>query len=168
MYTKHFRAPSNFGYDTTRCISRDPLDNAEMKQGPNLYEYVRDNPVNAVDPLGDQTGVPPGPGDGFSWAVGKVVDIFSKKVSGTERADAWNNAKAQCSKAGRPSGCSCCIITLVETVIFGDIIAANRRSIWSGSGQYVRQKCSDAQKAELPSGLTPLGGHIKTRVPQGF
>ena len=33
-------------------ISRDPLANAEMSQGPNLYEYVRNNPDRYVDPLG--------------------------------------------------------------------------------------------------------------------
>jgi RHS repeat-associated protein len=35
-----------------RWLSRDPLSNAEVAEGPNLYSYVADNPVNAVDPLG--------------------------------------------------------------------------------------------------------------------
>ncbi len=35
-----------------RWLSRDPLDDAEMRQGPNLYEYVRNNPINAFDLLG--------------------------------------------------------------------------------------------------------------------
>jgi RHS repeat-associated protein len=35
-----------------RWISRDPLDNAEIKQGPNLYEYVGNAPVRFVDPNG--------------------------------------------------------------------------------------------------------------------
>ena len=35
-----------------RWLSRDPLPKAEMDEGPNLYAYVGDNPVNAVDPLG--------------------------------------------------------------------------------------------------------------------
>ena len=35
-----------------RWISRDPLDDAEMKEGPNLYEYVWNNPIRWVDPLG--------------------------------------------------------------------------------------------------------------------
>jgi hypothetical protein len=39
-------------YDNRRWISRDPLDNAETSQGPNLYEYVKDNPLNGVDPFG--------------------------------------------------------------------------------------------------------------------
>jgi RHS repeat-associated protein len=45
----HFRA-----YDPQlgRWLSRDPLRNAEIQEGPNLYAYVRNNPVNAIDPLG--------------------------------------------------------------------------------------------------------------------
>ena len=35
-----------------RWISRDPLENAEMSQGPNLYSYVTNDPVNGVDLLG--------------------------------------------------------------------------------------------------------------------
>ena len=35
-----------------RWISRDPLDNAEMKQGPNLYAYVGNRPINRIDPKG--------------------------------------------------------------------------------------------------------------------
>jgi RHS repeat-associated protein len=35
-----------------RWLSRDPLPKAELKEGPNLYAYVRNNPVNARDPLG--------------------------------------------------------------------------------------------------------------------
>lgn len=33
-------------------LSRDPLENAELAQGANLYAYVGDNPVNKADPLG--------------------------------------------------------------------------------------------------------------------
>ena len=35
-----------------RWLARDPLREAELKEGPNLYTYVANNPVNAVDPLG--------------------------------------------------------------------------------------------------------------------
>ena len=33
-------------------LSRDPLKNAELEQGPNLYAYGAGNPVNVTDPLG--------------------------------------------------------------------------------------------------------------------
>jgi len=35
-----------------RWISRDPLENAEMSQGPNLYAYVKNDPINSLDLLG--------------------------------------------------------------------------------------------------------------------
>jgi RHS repeat-associated protein len=38
-----------------RFISRDPLPNAELSQGPNLYWYVRNNTANKVDPRGLQS-----------------------------------------------------------------------------------------------------------------
>ncbi len=60
-YTGHYRhAASNLylapyrAYDPTiaRWLSRDPLENAEMSQGPNLYAYVDNSPINNLDPLG--------------------------------------------------------------------------------------------------------------------
>ena len=44
-----FRA---FDPELGRWLSRDPLDNAEVQEGANLYAYVGNNPINAVDPLG--------------------------------------------------------------------------------------------------------------------
>jgi RHS repeat-associated protein len=35
-----------------RWLSRDPLNNAEIDQGINLFAYVYNNPVNLVDPIG--------------------------------------------------------------------------------------------------------------------
>jgi RHS repeat-associated protein len=35
-----------------RWLSRDPLRKAEEKEGPNLYAYAANNPVNFVDPMG--------------------------------------------------------------------------------------------------------------------
>ena len=35
-----------------RWLSRDPLQNAEADEGPNLYLYAAENPVNVRDPLG--------------------------------------------------------------------------------------------------------------------
>jgi len=33
----------------TRWISRDPLSGAEFLQGPNLYLYAQNNPINRTD-----------------------------------------------------------------------------------------------------------------------
>jgi RHS repeat-associated protein len=38
--------------DTGRWLSRDPIEDGEMRQGPNLYQYVRNSPVIHVDPTG--------------------------------------------------------------------------------------------------------------------
>jgi RHS repeat-associated protein len=38
--------------ETGRWLSRDPLEDAELEEGPNLYSYVRSDPINAVDPSG--------------------------------------------------------------------------------------------------------------------
>ena len=48
----HFRA---YDPELGRWLSRDPLKNAEVREGPNLYAYVGNNPINLIDPLG--TGV---------------------------------------------------------------------------------------------------------------
>src|SRR5207344_131972 len=49
LYLTLFRA-----YDPLigRWLSRDPLENAESAEGPNLYAYVLNNPVRVSDPLG--------------------------------------------------------------------------------------------------------------------
>ena len=56
----YFHAPSGLhltmyrAYDsqTGRWLSRDPLPGAESSQGPNLFEYVADDPVKNSDPFG--------------------------------------------------------------------------------------------------------------------
>jgi len=45
----HFRA---YDPELGRWLSRDPLANAELKEGPNLYAYVRNEPIGRRDPAG--------------------------------------------------------------------------------------------------------------------
>lgn len=49
LFLTHFRA-----YDPQlgRWLSQDPLENAEIIEGPNLYAYVENDPINMIDPLG--------------------------------------------------------------------------------------------------------------------
>ncbi len=49
LYLTRFRA---YDAELGRWLSRDPLQDAESLEGPNLYTYVGNNPINAVDPLG--------------------------------------------------------------------------------------------------------------------
>jgi RHS repeat-associated protein len=51
-------------YDASigRWLSRDPLLRAENRQGPNLYAYVRNDPVNQTDTLGLEPCGPADPG----------------------------------------------------------------------------------------------------------
>ena len=44
-----------------RWLSRDPLVRAELWQGPNLYAYVDNNPINLIDPFGLQQVQPKAP-----------------------------------------------------------------------------------------------------------
>jgi RHS repeat-associated protein len=51
----HFRA---YDPELGRWLSRDPLTKAEVSQGPNLYSYVRNDPINRTDFLGLCAGTP--------------------------------------------------------------------------------------------------------------
>ncbi len=57
-----------------RWLSRDPLTRAEESEGPNLYAYVADNPVNLTDSLG--------------------LCCEDKRLS---VSNAWEEANAQCN-----------------------------------------------------------------------
>lgn len=50
--TLHLALYRAYDADLGRWLNRDPLPHAERNQGPNLFGYVANNPVNWMDPLG--------------------------------------------------------------------------------------------------------------------
>lgn len=48
----HFARYRAYDANLGRWLARDPLANAEMQEGPNLYIYVKNDPVNLKDPSG--------------------------------------------------------------------------------------------------------------------
>jgi RHS repeat-associated protein len=68
-----------------RWLSRDPLRNAEQAEGPNLYAYVRNNPINAVDPLGlccekEQADLTAARSSIFTPGLSQMCDITKMEV----------------------------------------------------------------------------------------
>jgi RHS repeat-associated protein len=73
-----------------RWISRDPLKDAEMRQGPNLYGYVGNNPVLYFDPLGLCIRLYSAPGFGnpdlsheFFWSTDENEGVGENGSSGS-------------------------------------------------------------------------------------
>jgi RHS repeat-associated protein len=65
LYLTHYRA---YDPELGMWLSRDPLENAEFLQGPNLYAYGPNNPVNGFDKDGQLWW-------GFSGAIGAAFDL---------------------------------------------------------------------------------------------
>ena len=56
-------------------LSRDPLKNAERLQGPNLYDYCLNNPVDLTDPFGTTSAGIYGQGTAFVGRGGLQVKL---------------------------------------------------------------------------------------------
>src|SRR5947209_2516624 len=63
-----------------RWISRDPLQDAEVKEGTNLYSYVGDDPLDGVDPMGLFKFY--GNWCGPNWTGGRVESFFVHRRQG--------------------------------------------------------------------------------------
>jgi RHS repeat-associated protein len=84
--------------DLGRWLSRDPLDKAEMQEGPNLYAYVGDNPVNFVDPLGLKKQQLTQGQRILSSQCRKALDNWLRK---------WEDHNLYCEKLGKSSYDTC-------------------------------------------------------------
>lgn len=62
-----------------RWLSRDPLPNAEMLLGPNLYAYAENDPVNRRDTDGRAPEAPPGV-DPFCYLLGGTVFLLCLRL----------------------------------------------------------------------------------------
>ena len=80
--------------DLGRWISRDPLEQAEFLQGPNLYTYVKNNPINFYDK--DGRFLP------LLFALGVVAAYFLEAdiANAPENAEQAAEAKPSCGMIG--------------------------------------------------------------------
>lgn len=95
--------------DLGRWLNRDPLKDAELSQGPNLYPYVHNKPVKTTDPLGlfdgESSRVDPyitGPGHDprLNWNHNRTVPVSPSKLE---------RCALLCSKALSPSTVICAV-----------------------------------------------------------
>ena len=95
-----------------RWLSRDPLKNAEFGEGPNLYLYVGDDPVNRTDPSGLCDGCEVQEKI-FTYATGvlameceKYRQAAQAKCDEARKSDP-SHAKATCEAQRRESETNC-------------------------------------------------------------
>jgi RHS repeat-associated protein len=86
----HFRAyDPNLG----RWLSRDPLKNAEIVEGPNLYAYAANDPVNLTDPSGLDSFFKPG--DMIIREKGDMATYFNQSGRTASEQEAFYEALDQ-------------------------------------------------------------------------
>jgi RHS repeat-associated protein len=91
-----------------RWLSRDPMKRAEIIEGPNLYAYVGNDPVNLIDPLGLSPKPLPdfcyGKYDGTPWCETGEPPPPPKPIECSGPDDPW------CPKPALPKNPSHCDI----------------------------------------------------------
>jgi RHS repeat-associated protein len=93
--------------DLGRWLSRDPLNDAEFKEGPNLYRYVGNSPVNRADPTGLQAK---NPTDALGNLLGNTGDSAANTIN-----QEYARGLAACEKIPHSSNhcCKCCVISML-------------------------------------------------------
>jgi RHS repeat-associated protein len=115
-----------------RWLSRDPLEDAELSQGPNLYMYVRNNPVNKIDELGLQA-------TNSAEALAKLYGQTGDTITNSTFLAEWGKAFMDCERVPHSQSrrCKCCVISILIRV-FGPYIQAKE-----GRGTVYDRPCSE-------------------------
>jgi RHS repeat-associated protein len=92
-----------------RWLSRDPLINAEIEESHNLFCYVRNDPVNAIDPLGLTLCCPNGLEHDRTCAKKAEAELVRciLDVSGLDPGDYRNYRVSACQKAHQKALSAC-------------------------------------------------------------
>jgi RHS repeat-associated protein len=111
--------------ESGRWLSRDPLDDAETKEGPNIYSYVGNNPVNLVDALGLHSDCLPPP-------------------------RCCSDEKQRCNKLGRDASIVCAYAREAADKVCKAARAKHSRktadAICAGAAATAKQACDDAER----------------------
>jgi RHS repeat-associated protein len=154
-----------------RWLTRDPFvdkkgNDAELIQGANLYWYVSNNAVNAVDPTGLQvvvyvpmhsqksSGSNSGSGEGDP---SDLADLLGSVLSTLSFNWAQQNGEKGCGSHTQHPECNCCVIVLNYTS-FGD----NDLYDWKSASGHLENKSCDDASAEVGMTASPPAGSEQT------
>ncbi len=107
LFLAPFRA---YDPETARWLSRDPLKNAEMKEGPNLYAYCANEPVNRLDPDGKTMYICYATAFGARGLLGYHTYIYdTEKGERCERSEKSRSSTNRTQLAKGPSSGDLCV-----------------------------------------------------------
>jgi RHS repeat-associated protein len=124
-----------------RWLSRDPLKAAELNQGPNLYVYVQNNPVNQVDPLG------------------LCCEAEQKRMEQTA---------SKCGQAGSQATEQCAAATKNSTPNEAAVFCANAFRAAHNECQAAESSFNEAAREYSQCAQTPCGGKVPCSIPLDF
>jgi RHS repeat-associated protein len=115
---------------TGRFVSRDPKG---FEEGMNLYEYVRHNPVNKVDPLGTQVEEPAEEEQGFGEAVIEELTPIGTAKDALRQFELAQEAETTGEAILRgTAGVTLTALAAVEAVPAAKVIIKGPKWAWGG------------------------------------